>query len=241
MEYGFKYSYQKQRCYCPASRKKLLYDGTWVCYMAATKKTKKLTNAWDTAPSTPASKHCYGDRRGYVFHAPSNTCQCPENKKKFIEDLGNGKSLWVCAFSTSDVRKLLPHETTVSLDRITTRHCLTSRLQLKRDAKQVTCRCRQEHLVWGGAGSGVDNHIFCDLGSKAERKIFQTLNDKVKKFNTLSTGISASHKGRFATMSDDPGVDIFDTDDGYTDSWLRRKRTSKYLTKGANGVLGFGN
>merc|ERR1711991_397312 len=119
---------------------------------------------------------------------------------------------------------LQAHEKVKDLADITSRHCFSSRLQLKRDAAQVTCRCKTKDLVFGGFGTSLEDQIHCDLGTKSQRRAFEAYR-KLANFDILDGSFtSSSGKGRYAVISNDPKADFLDADHGYTPEWLRRKR-----------------
>merc|ERR1711916_358459 len=229
MQAGWKWSFEHSRCYCPNSRKKMLYNGDWICFYKATGKSAPLTTAWDLKlPSRVTTAHCHGDLN-YVYVASRKQCECAESKKKFVEANKDGKAKWVCAHNADKMTYLQAHEKVKDLADITSRHCFSSRLQLKRDAAQVTCRCKTKDLVFGGFGTSLEDKIHCDLGIKSQRRAFEAYR-KLANYETLQGDFtSTSGEGRYAVIGDNPKADFLDSDDGYTPAWLRRKRTSRYL------------
>merc|ERR1711991_1165540 len=226
---GFKWSYEHERCYCPDTRKKMLFDGTWVCFYKATGQQRTLTNAWDKPLTSVTTAHCHGDRKGYVYVKASGKCECPKSQKKFVEADKNGKAMWVCVIDSDNMLPLLAHESSKHIDKVTSKDCISARLQLKRDAAQVTCRCKVKNLVYGGSGTAVEDKIYCDLGTKTQRRVFQALR-KLKQYRVLDT-VATSDDGRYALIEADPKTDMFDSDDGYTKEWLRRHRKMRYFGK----------
>merc|ERR1711916_305260 len=90
--------------------------------------------------------------RGYVYVKASGKCECPKSQKKFVEADKNGKAMWVCVIDSDNMLPLLAHESSKHIDKVTSRDCISARLQLKRDAAQVTCRCKVKNLGYGGSG-----------------------------------------------------------------------------------------
>jgi len=221
MEYGYKYSYEKEHCYCPWQRKKMRYDGTWVCRMPSTGKETPFRYPTDKPPTTVKSSHCHGDRKGYIYVPETGKCECKADNKRFIE-----AGHWVCRFSNSDLRKLLDHERTPSVGSISSKHCISSRLVWHRES--MTCRCRKEHLVFGGASLTRADRVFCDLGrTKRERAAMVGLH-KYMPF-TVQEGVSDKDKLRFALIDHDQGLDSFKTGAQYDAAYIKRRRSSAYL------------
>ena len=80
----------------------------------------------------------------------------------------------------------------------------------------------------------MQNKIYCDLGEKTERRVFEALR-RLKNYATLDK-VAPSDDGRFAAIISDPKADIFDSDDGYSAEHLRRLRTHRYI-KNVDGKL----
>ena len=209
------------------------FDGKWICHYAATGKSRLLDGDDTSLPPRVSTAHCHGDRKTYVYVAATKKCECPEKQKKFVQADKNGKAEWVCIIDKDTVLPLLPFETRKSLAEVKSDDCISPRLELERDAAQVTCRCRVQDLVYGGAGTSIEDKIYCDLGDAASQEIFQALR-KIKKYATLDK-VADEDKNRFALIIADPKVDIFDMDDGYTPEFLRRRRNARFFTE-ENGV-----
>merc|ERR1711916_54434 len=229
-EFGFKWSYTKERCYCPASRKKMTYDGKWLCRLASTGATKELTNEWDTAPTRVSTKHCHGDRKGYVYIPSTGKCECKAENKRFIKGDAE-KMVWACRFSATDFRLLLDHERTKAVSRITTKDCVSNRLVFNKDT--LSCQCRREHFVFGGAGQEIQGKIFCDLGTKTQRakihNALRSLGSDVATYSTLKN-VAVPDRDRFVAIDNygAKGYNGFSTP-SFTETAMRRRRNSKYF------------
>ena len=114
------------------------------------------------------------------------------SQKKFVQADKNGKAEWICIVDDATVLPLLAHESRKSLDEITSRDCISARLELKRDSAQVTCRCKVEDIVVGGAGTSIQVCLFCfcSFSTSSHRKSSDGIFSRTSSSAILETRLS---------------------------------------------------